>query len=47
MKYTIRFAQWYDYEIEADNEDEAIELAEEEFESDIRSPPLPTSCGMK
>ena len=47
MKYTIRFARWYDYEIEADNEDEAIELAEEEFESDIRSPPLPTSCGMK
>lgn len=38
MKYTVRFAQWYDYEFEADSEDEAIELAQEEFWHDMRSP---------
>lgn len=38
MKYTVRFAQWYDYEFETDSEEEAIELAKEEFENDVRSP---------
>lgn len=38
MKYTVRFTQWHDYEIEAENVDEAIDLAQEEFESDMHSP---------
>lgn len=38
MKYTVRFAQWYNYEIEADSEDEAVELTQEEFWHDMRSP---------
>lgn len=38
MKYTVRFVQWYNYEFEADNEDEAVELAQEEFKHDVRSP---------
>lgn len=38
MKYTVRFAQWYDYEFEADNGDEAVELAQEKFRHDMRSP---------
>lgn len=37
-KYRIDFAQWYSYEVEAESEDEAIELAEEEFATDMRSP---------
>lgn len=37
-KFTVKFAQWTEYEIEADSVDEAIEQAEEEFESDMRSP---------
>ena len=38
MKYTIEFIQRYTYEIETNNEEEAIELAEEEFLYDMRSP---------
>lgn len=38
MKYRIAFAQWYYYDVEADNENEAIEQAEDEFCSDMRSP---------
>lgn len=37
-KFTVRFAQWTEYKIEADNLDEAIEQAEEEFNYDMRSP---------
>lgn len=37
-KYRIDFAQWYSYDVEAESEDEAIELAEEEFATDMRSP---------
>ena len=36
--YRIAFAQWYSYEVEAENEDEALELAEEEFATNMRSP---------
>ena len=38
MNYTISFAQWVSYEIEADNPDEAIEQAEKQFDRDMRSP---------
>jgi hypothetical protein len=38
MKYCIKFAQWYEYEVEAENIDEAIEAAEENFCDDMRSP---------
>lgn len=37
-QYRIDFAQWYSYDVEAESEDEAIELAEEEFATDMRSP---------
>ena len=37
-QFTIRFAQWTEYKIEADSADEAIEQAEEEFNYDMRSP---------
>ena len=37
-KYRVEFAQWYSYEVEADTEDEAVEQAEEEFATDMRSP---------
>lgn len=38
MKYRVKFFQCYEYDIEADNEDEAIENAEEEFKADMCSP---------
>lgn len=38
MKYIISFAQWVSYEIEADNVDEAIEEAEEQYGYDMREP---------
>lgn len=38
MKYEVTFTWYHSYDIEADNEDEAIELAKKEFESDMRSP---------
>lgn len=37
-KFTVSFAQWSVYEVEADNVDEAIEQAEEEFCDDMRNP---------
>lgn len=37
-KYTVSFAQWSTYEVEADNVDEAIGQAKEEFNHDMRSP---------
>ena len=36
--YTVRFIQEYTYEVEAKDSDEAIEMAEEEFSFDMRSP---------
>ena len=38
MKYIVTFTQCYDYEVDADNEDDAITKAEKEFEGDMRSP---------
>lgn len=37
-KYIVRFAQWTEYEIEANSAGEAIEQAEEEFDYDMRRP---------
>lgn len=37
-KYTITFIKYYTYEVEADNEDEAIDEAEELFSSEMRRP---------
>lgn len=38
-KYTVTFIKYYTYEVEADNEDEAIDLAfEENFYRDMHSP---------
>lgn len=37
-KFTVRFAQWNVYEVEADNVDEAIEQAEGEFIDDMITP---------
>jgi hypothetical protein len=36
--YYVNFAQWYSYEVEADNSDEAIKLAQDEFLEDVRCP---------
>ena len=38
MKYRVSFIQWYDYYVEADSEEEAIDLAEPDFVSDMRCP---------
>lgn len=38
MKYNVCFTQWYWYTVEADSEEEAIDLAEPEFVSDMRCP---------
>lgn len=38
-KYTVTFTKYYTYEVEADNEDEAIDLAlEENFYPEMRCP---------
>lgn len=37
-KYTVTFIKYYSYDIEADNEDEAIDIAEEDFRADMRCP---------
>lgn len=38
-KYTVTFIKYYSYDIEADNEDEAIDLAyDEKFYPEMRSP---------
>ena len=36
--FTVRFIQQYEYVIEANDVDEAMDTAEEEFSSDMRSP---------
>ena len=38
MKYRVSFVQWYDYYVEADSEEEAVDIAEEDFVSDMRTP---------
>ena len=38
MKYRVSFVQWYDYYVETDSEEEAIDIAEEDFVSDMRTP---------
>ena len=38
MTYTVSFAKWYTYEVEADNIEEAIKQAENEYVDDITSP---------
>lgn len=35
MTYTVSLAKWYTYEVEADDLDEAINKAEDEYVSDI------------
>lgn len=37
-KYNITFTQYYSYEVEAHNEDDAFNEAEELFERDMRQP---------
>lgn len=36
--YTVRFIQEYTYQVEANDVDEAMDNAEEEFSFDMRSP---------
>lgn len=38
MKYNVCFTQYWDYVVEAENEDEAFDLAHEEFRADMCSP---------
>lgn len=38
MKYTVNLAKWYSYEVEADNMDEAINKATDEYVSDMSYP---------
>lgn len=38
MKYTVTFVKYYDYEIEANNENEAMDKAHEEYCNSMRSP---------
>lgn len=38
MKYKVYFTQYYSYEVEAEDEDAAVDLAYEDFESDMRRP---------
>lgn len=37
-EYRVTFVKYYNYYVEAENEDEAIEIAEEKFETDKRRP---------
>ena len=37
-EYRVCFTQWWYYTVTAENEDEAIELATEEFESEMYRP---------
>lgn len=41
--YTVSFAQWHEYEVEADNPDEAIDKAQEDFIHDMYRPIAITS----
>lgn len=36
--FTVRFAQWYEYEVEATSPDEAVNQAYKEFDRDVRTP---------
>ena len=36
--YIVSFAQWHTYEVEADNPEEAINIAQEDFFDDMRRP---------
>lgn len=36
--YTVSFAQWHTYEVEADDPDEAIDIAQEDFIQDMCRP---------
>ena len=38
MKYQVCFTKYYFYDVEADNEEEAIDIAEREFNSDMKCP---------
>lgn len=38
MIYTVSLAKWYTYEVEADDIDEAIDKATDEYVSDMSSP---------
>lgn len=38
MRYRVTFTQYFNYEVEAETEDEAEEIAFEDFEVDMRSP---------
>lgn len=38
MEYQVCFTKYYIYNVEADNEEEAIDIAQQEFESDMRHP---------
>lgn len=38
MKYRVSFVQWYDYYVETNSEEEAVDIAEEDFVSDMRTP---------
>ena len=38
MKYTVTFVKYYDYEIEANNENEAMDKAYEEYCNSMHSP---------
>lgn len=37
-KYNVNFIQYWSYTVEAQDEDEAFDLAHEEFVSDMRTP---------
>ena len=37
-KYKVWFTQYYSYEVEAEDEDTAIDLAYEDFETEMRRP---------
>ena len=38
MSYRVYFTKYYTYYVEAENEDEAIEIAKEVFRADMRCP---------
>lgn len=37
-KYNVTFTQYFSYEVEADNEDDAVAVAEDLFDGEMRSP---------
>lgn len=38
MKYTVIFTQYHEYEVEAEDEEKAFNVAHREFVSDMRTP---------